>query len=187
MFILQKLSILMKTRNLYSVIVAFVLTATFHLSFGQKVNFDEKEVGHVYHVSIPSYMTKTNSLNTAASLQYLNAAKETYVIVIEDSKEQLLDAGIPFNGPTDFFEHFESSFADQSSTVSPIDELKINGNPAVQVEITKPFGDYKVCYLVTVIESESHFYKMLAWTIEDYKERYMADFKKIAESLREDS
>lgn len=162
-----------------------LLTFTNDFSFAQDSNFQEKEIGHIYHVSIPSYMTKTYNLNEAASLQYLNAAKETYVIVIEDSKEVLLEVGSPFKDPTEFYKHFEQSFVDKSCKVGKINSLKINGYPAAQVEITKPFGDYSVYYLVTVIESDSHFYKMLAWTIDDYKDRYLADFKKIASSFRE--
>ena len=153
----------------------------------QDVDFKEQKVGHVYHVSIPDYMTKSYSLNNAASLQYLNAARETYVIVIEDSKEQLLEAGIPFKGPEDFYEHFVKTFADDSSEISPKHDLKIDGNPAVQAEISKPFGKYKVHYLVTVIETDTHFYKMLAWTIDAYRDMYLSDFKRIASSFREGS
>ena len=153
----------------------------------QESNFQEKKVGNVYHVSIPDYMTKSYRLNDAASLQYLNAAKETYVIVIEDSKEHLTEAGITFQSPEEFYDHFEQTFADNSSKISPKHALTINDYPAVQVEITKPFKEYNVHYLVTVIESETYFYKMLAWTIEDHKDKYLADFKQIADSFREGS
>lgn len=172
---------------LISAVVLGLLIQANHQLHAQTADFQEQKVGHIYHVSIPDYMTKSYSLNNAASLQYLNAARETYVIVIEDSKEQLLEAGIPFTGPGDFYEHFESTFADKSSQISPRQNLKINGNQAIQVEITKPFGGYNVHYLVTVIESDTHFYKMLAWTIEDYKDRYLSDFKRIASSFREGS
>lgn len=130
---------------------------------------------------------KTYSLNDAASLQYLNAAKETYVIVIEDSKEQLLAVGSPFESPNEFLDHFKMSFADASSSLGTEKQLNINGNPAIQVEITKPFKDYNVYYLITVIEGDKHFYKMLAWTIESYKEQYQDDFKKVASSFRDNS
>ena len=153
----------------------------------QTDSFQEKKIGHVYHVSIPDYMTKSYKLNDAASLQYLNAARETYVIVIEDSKDQLHEAGIPFRSPDEFYDHFEQSFTDNSCKISSKQSLDINGYPAVQVEITKPFNGYSVHYLVTVIESDSHFYKMLAWTIEDHKDKYLADFKQIASSFREGS
>ncbi len=179
----------MRTNNIN--LVAAVIMSFIGLlncpSLAQEAKFMEKKIGHVYHVSIPDYMTKTYSLNEAATLQYLNAAKETYVIVIEDSKEQLLQAGIPFKDPVEFYDHFAQTFTDETCQISPKQSLKINGNPAVQVEITKPFGAYNVHYLVTVIESGTHFYKMLAWTIEDYKDKYLLDFKRIASSLREDT
>ena len=178
----------MNTKSILSInIAALLIVSVTSISFAQQSGFLEKEIGNVYHVSIPGYMTKTYNLNDAASLQYLNAAKETYVIVIEDSKEELLDAGSPFKNPEDFYDHFERSFVDKSSEISALKTLKINGKPAVQVEITKSFGDYSVSYLVTVIESDTHFYKMLAWTILDYRDMYMVDFKKIANSFRDDS
>ena len=171
-----------------SVIVGliFAILSSEDLS-AQSSGFQELKVGHVYHVAIPDYMTRSFSLNDAASLQYLNAAKETYVIVIEDDKEQLLEAGISFKDPKEFYDHFERSFADKSSAIESKQNIQINGYPAFQVEITKPFGGYNVHYLVTVIESDTHFYKMLAWTIEDYKNQYLADFKRIASSFREGS
>lgn len=167
-----------------SVVLSLTVLCTIGL-VAQEANFQEHKIGHVYHVSIPDYMTKTYSLNEAASMQYLNAAKETYVILIEDSKDQLLQAGVPFRSPEEFYDHFEQTFADNYSKISPKHPLTINGYPALQVEITKPFGEYKVHYLVTVIESETHFYKMLAWTIDKYKQKYLADFKRIANSFRE--
>jgi hypothetical protein len=133
-----------KGSALISAAVLSLLIQANHCIYAQNADFQEQKVGHVYHVSIPDYMTKSYSLNNAASLQYLNAAKETYLIVIEDSKEQLVEAGIPFSGPGDFFEHFVASFADKSSEISPRQNLKINGNQAVQAEITKPFGGYSV-------------------------------------------
>lgn len=172
----------MDIRKFTPIILTLLLTAGW--SFAQE-KFKEKEIGNVYHVSIPDYMTKTFSLNDVASMQFLNSSKETYVIVIEDSKEELLVAGSPFRDPEEFYRHFEQSFTDQTCEIGPVNALKINGNRAVQVEITKPFKEYNVSYLITVIESDSHFYKMLAWTIEDYKDQYLDDFKKIASSFRD--
>ena len=166
-------------------VMGLIATSATNLS-AQKADFREQKIGHIYHVSIPDYMTRSYSLNDAASLQYLNAARETYVIVIEDSKDHLLEAGIQFKNPQEFYDHFEKTFTDKSSKINGKQQLKINGNPAFQAEITKPFNEYNVHYLITVIESDTHFYKMLAWTIEDYKDQYLADFKRIANSLRED-
>ena len=83
----------MKKFTLQSIFVTSVLLGLQLTTLGQQASFLEKEIGNVYHVSIPDYMTKTYKLNDAASLQYLNASKETYVIVIEDSKDELTDLG----------------------------------------------------------------------------------------------
>jgi len=179
---LKKYSQVMDLKKCIPVILTLLLTSSFLLAQDQ---FEEKEIGNVFHVSIPNYMTKTYNLNDVASLQFLNSSKETYVIVIEDSKEELLNAGSPFGSPQDFYSHFEQSFTDKTTLIGPVNAMQINGNSAVQVEITKPFKEYNISYLVTVIESDTHFYKMLAWTIEDYRDRYLNDFKKIAGSFRD--
>jgi len=147
--------------------------------------FQEKAIGHVYYVSLPDYMVKATDLNEVASLQYQNTAKETYVIVIEDNKAELEAAGMGFAGALDFYNSFANDFLADAKVEEKVKEVQISGAKAVQSSALKKFDNMKVFYLVTVIETPTHYYKMLAWTMEQYRKDYEADFKKIAASFHE--
>src|SRR5688572_26412269 len=45
-----------------------------------------------YSMGVPKFMTQAKSLNDEASLQYQNIFKETYVIVIDENKQEFIDA-----------------------------------------------------------------------------------------------
>jgi len=55
-----------------------------------ETDFDPIVINSQYMVRIPKYMKKSNSLNDDASLQYLNTFKETCVIIIDESKEDII-------------------------------------------------------------------------------------------------
>ena len=54
-------------------------------------DFKKVEINHEYQVSIPKYMRKTNSLNDDASLQCQNIFKETYLIIIDEPKDEFIE------------------------------------------------------------------------------------------------
>lgn len=154
------------------------------LIFAQ-TKFEEKKVGHIYYVSIPDYMLETDQLNDVASLQYQNTLKEAYVIVIEDSKKSLTKAGMGFSGPREFYDSFAKDFFNADDEIGKVKDIKVNGNYAVQVEVMRKFNDLDIIYLVTVVETPTHFYKMLAWTLKSNWDSLIGDFKKIANSLKD--
>jgi hypothetical protein len=153
-------------------------------SFGQS-KFNEKKIGHIYYVSVPDYMIETDQLNDVASLQFQNTIKEAYVIVIEDSKKSLTKAGMGFSGPREFYDGFAKDFFNAEDEIGNIKDIKVNGNDAVQVEVKRKFNELDIIYLVTVIETQSHFYKMLSWTLAGNWDSLVDDFKKIAASLHD--
>jgi len=153
--------------------------------YAQSGNFKEKTIGHVYKISIPGYMVETNDLNDVATFQAQNTVKEAYVIVIEDSKVELKKAGMKFRGSKDFFAAFEKDFTDKTTKKGKLKNLKINGYKAVQKEIAKKVNNLDIVYLVTVVESKTHFYKVVCWTLADRKDKLIADYAKIAASLKD--
>lgn len=52
----------------------------------------EVSINNEYSVSIPDYMKEMTSLNDDASFQYANIYKETYTIVIDEDKQEFMDA-----------------------------------------------------------------------------------------------
>ena len=70
-----------------------------------------------------------------------------------DSKQQLKDMGMIFDDPKGFHDHFMESFTTnfKNKKISDLITLDINGNKAVQTEITAKLNDVKLYYLITII------------------------------------
>lgn len=167
-------------KKLYMIILLLSITTN---SFSQ--NFTTKNAGNCYSLSIPNYMAKTYDLNDAATLQYKNAVKEAYVIVIEDSKEELNSLSMIFQNPTEFLENFtkEYQLESENRTISEITEFKSNKNQHAQVEMSWNSEEGSIYMLITVVETKEHFYKILCWTLSEYKDNLRDDYLMISKSL----
>ncbi|GAB1372059.1 hypothetical protein MASR1M45_21210 [Candidatus Kapaibacterium sp.] len=166
-----------------------ILTALFFVMisglFAQKMT--PQKGGNCFTLDIPAYMTKTFNLNDVASLQYHNIHKEAYTIVIEDNKEHLEFLGIKFVDADDFLKNFIESYmvdAENRKTKS-LSSFEENSNKHAQLEMTWDQEGNRFYMLVTVVESKTHFYKILCWTLDEYKDSLKPDFLKIAKSLKE--
>ena len=68
-------------------------------------------IGDKYSISIPSFLTKVNNLNDDASLQYQHAWKEFYVIVIDETIEEMQKA-LEENQLTDIYNNDIKGYSD---------------------------------------------------------------------------
>ena len=163
-------------------IILFLITFTTN-SFSQ--NFSTKNVGNCFSLEIPNYMAKSYELNDAATLQYNNTVKEAYVIVIEDSKDELNSLSMIFQNPKEFLESFTKEYQVESKnrTISEITEFKSNDNPHAQVEMSWNTENGDLYMLITTVETEAHFYKILCWTIFENKDLLRNDYLTISKSL----
>ncbi len=142
--------------------------------------------GHCYTMEIPDYLIKTFDLNDVASLQYKNEAKEAYVIVIEDNKQHLESLGMKFLNAEDFLENFLQDYRTEGNReFTPVANFQANGNDFSQVEMTWEQENLAFFMLVTSVETKTHFYKVLCWTIKENRNMFIDDFKKIAKSLKD--
>jgi len=165
-------------------ITTLLILITFSFSFGQ---FTTQKGGHCYTLDVPDYLTKTFQLNDVASLQYVNSAKEAYIIVIEDSKYHLNEVSMKFVDSEDFLKNFiaEYQVGTAEREVGEIRKYESNGLGHAQVEMSWGAGQEKLYMLITTVESDEYFYKILCWTIYDYKDQYRDDYLKVAASLKE--
>ncbi len=153
--------------------------------FAQK--FESKQGGNCFTMDIPDYLTKTFSLNDAASLQYQNISKEAYVIAIEDNKEELESLGMKFVSAKDFLTYFLKDFHKDANNrkESSISEFESNKNQHAQVELTWTDENADFYMLITSVETANHFYKILCWTVAENKETLKNDFVRISKSLKD--
>ncbi|MEA5259830.1 hypothetical protein VB264_18680 [Arcicella aquatica] len=149
----------------------------------------EYKAGHVFYISLPSYMTKTMGLNESSIIQYKNAVKDVYGFVIEDNKEDLAIAELNYGSLEEFYDYFMSVFlkeAKKKTIGKPIYTTKGETRFA-EVEITYYDEDIKaeIYYLAGIVETKTSYYKIISWCAGENKDKYKTDFQKIIYSIRD--
>lgn len=141
----------------------------------------------MFTMSIPDYMLKTFELNDNASLQYINEAKEAYVVVIDDNKQQLESLGIKFADAAEFLEFFVKDYNAEAAgrKLSKTKTFDQNGIRFAQSELEWEEDGTGYYMLITAVESNSHFYKILCWTTSAHKKELRNDYLAIAKSLQD--
>jgi hypothetical protein len=155
----------------------------------QEVNVENR-----YTITIPSFLTETQELNDEASLQYLNGAREFYVVVIDESKEEFHQAII--NNLIDqtyspdltgyanlLLDNFSAAANVKSKT--KITESTINNMPALGINISAAFDGVDVFCSMTYLEGKTNYYQVFAWTLKENEKDYKASINEIAKTLKE--
>ena len=150
-----------------------------------------------YSMSVPEYMSKASSLNEGASLQYQNIFKEAYVIVIDEAKDEYIQAYKELS-VYDTTRSVISNYADTQiqSTTSAIDVIskseitsfKVHGLKAKSIEIDANLEgvDASITYFLTFVEGRSNkLYFIMAWTLQDKKDKHRETFKEMVKTFRE--
>lgn len=174
-------------KHMKKIIVSLVLCLPALFCFAQNASYSVRKGGHCYTMDMPDYLTRTFSLNDVASLQYQNTARSTFVVVIEDSKEQLQEVGMKFVSAKDFLENFSNDFKKdmQNRKLTPTTEFKSNGYAHAQTELNWTEDDNEFYMLITGVETPGYFYKILCWTPQANKASVQADFQRISRSIKE--
>lgn len=149
--------------------------------------FSSQRGGHCYNIDVPDYMARSFQLNDVATLQYQNSMKEAYLIVIEDAKDHLQSVGMKFVNAKDFLEYFINDYKSgaEDRTLSEIREFKSNGNEHAQVELGWYEDDTNLFMLITAVETDTHFYKIMCWTIRENLHMLKDDYLAISRSLED--
>ncbi len=158
-------------------------------------DFNLIEINKEYSLRIPKYMKKAKDLNDDASLQYQNVFKETYVIVIDESEQGIIntfsDAG-EYDSTLTMAENYRDiqlkSLSESITVQSKTDPVatKINGLNAqlVQVDGTVEGVKSGISYFLAFIEGNGNVYMIMAWTLKDRKDKYRKTFDRIAKSFQ---
>lgn len=171
-----------------------VLVLTMTLSLMATAAFAQTDVkehtgGHIFHVSLPTYMSRTMGLNSASIIQYKSTVKDVYGFIIEDNKEDLKLADMEFSSINEFYENFIKNFLkdEEKRTVSNAKFKQVGGINFAESDATYYDADVKgeIYYLVGIVETKSAFYKVLSWSSAEDKDKFKADFQKIVYSLKD--
>lgn len=151
-------------------------------------------VGAKYSLSIPSFLTKVSNLNDDASLQYQHAWKEFYVIVIDESKDEMQKA-LEVNNLTDFYKNNIDGYSRLILDVltesltnpyqSALIDTTVNGMPAKLTSLTGKVEGMDAFYSIGIYEGKERYYQVLSWTISSKQYSYKSKMEKILYSLKE--
>ncbi len=153
------------------------------------------EINNQYKLSVPEYMTKAYDLNNEASLQYQNIYKETYIVVIDEPKDNMVaiykELG-EYNDALSVVKNYKdiqlqnlSESIDITMTSNP-KSAQINGLDAEFAEFDGKIAGIKfdISYFLTFIEGKENMYMIMAWTLKNRKEKYKKTFEKASKSFR---
>ena len=147
-----------------------------------------------YSISIPSFLITTNALNEEASLQYLNARKEFYVIVLDEPKSEMYKALVD-NDLTDTYSNDLEGYSDlildnykQSISISHMSNIVdtfINNMPARLLTINGQVEGVDILYSLAFIQGKERYYQIMVWTSSSKESEYKDKMNKILYSFKE--
>jgi hypothetical protein len=152
-------------------------------------------IDNKFSISIPSFLVKANTtLNEDASLQYLHAWKEFYVVVIDESKSEmqkaLVDNSLTGKYSNDIkgysnllLDDFEQSIS--VSHKSNIVDTLINNMPARLLTINGRAEGIGIFYSLAFFQGKERYYQVIAWTLSSKELAYKNKMNKIMYSLKE--
>ncbi|HET6990781.1 MAG TPA: hypothetical protein VFJ43_05630 [Bacteroidia bacterium] len=154
-----------------------------------------------YSMNIPKHMTSTTELNDEASLQYQDAAKELYVICIDEAKTDFIKT---FSDPD-----LDSKFSKYDDKLTPeknyrmiqmeimkgkmsvkseptVKKAVINGLDAEIVDFTANVEgiNYDIYYKLAFIEGTKNMYMLMTWTLDSSKNENMDEMDQMINSFK---
>jgi len=169
-----------------------ILTTTLVLitstTFAQTA-LNEYKVGHIFHVSLPDYMSKTTGINDAAVVQFKNSVKDIYCFIIVEDKEEMELSQVKFSSIDEYYESFVKGFLvkEKKRNISQPFSQSIGDNKFIECDATYYDKDAKmdIYYFVGIIETKLAFYRVYCFGNLESKEKYKADFQKILYSIKD--
>ncbi len=163
---------------------------------GEKAELETVTIGGIYSMGVPKYMSKATALNEEASLQYQNIFKEAYVIVIDEDKQQFIDAlnGVDaFDSTRTIVENYadtQMQLTTSAMTVKDRKEIKsltINGLSAATTELDADVEGVpaSITYFLTFLEGPDRLYMIMAWTLADKKDEHRDTFNEMARTFKD--
>jgi hypothetical protein len=137
-----------------------------------------------FQISVPSSWSNDSDLNEESDISISNRYEEKYFIVLSESKQG-------FDGETtleDYEKIIEGNFfadTENKEFVMNPNKKVINGNFAIQFSFNTTVDDLSITYLITVVETSSHFHQLVAWTLEENYSSLQEELDNITASFQE--
>lgn len=136
---------------------------------GGNVTYKQVTVEDQYMVRIPETMQKSNELHDFAQLQYADEKEGYFLIGIDESKRELSQLQLYYQ--IEDYAHFVTrTVAEGLDTVNVTTQTTqdVNGLSCISTDLfgamTSTEKPLEVYYRLMVLESEQHFYQLIAWS-----------------------
>lgn len=154
-------------------------------------NTETITVKNKYSVELPSFLSKAKDLHNMASLQYQNAFKEFYIVIIDEPKEEFASAAKTTDEFTPDFNGYhqilrgslEASI--ENGVFTDTKDTQINGLKAKTFTLTGKVDEIPIFYDIAYVEGNDRFYQIVIWTIESSKDKFREPMDKIIASFKE--
>ena len=171
--------------------IAVLLLALVIVSCGGEVKYNNTSFNDgQYSMDIPSYMESIALGNPDASMQYGNEMKGHFAMVIAESKESLLAAGLDYT--VEEYAEFALEFLKKSLSSPKAErvdyEVKmINGLESVSYKVNGVFSeiDQDIFYYLTIFKNDNNYYSLSTWTTAGREKKYTPIMEKMINSFKE--
>ena len=148
----------------------------------------------IYKIDIPEHMEESDKLNSEASLQYQNLFKELYIIILDEPKKDFNELisddyyadkySTDVKGYTDFV--LDNYYYETEVTTTDPEAVKINGLDAFTHNMEeRNTAGYDIFFKVAYIEGRNNYYRVMVWTLSEYKEEYRETMERMINSFKE--
>ncbi len=135
-----------------------------------------------FQVTIPSGWSVQSELNDEADIQAATFRKNSYVVVLSESKADFEDPTIKRHSELTRTALLKSATGGRI-TAGP-KEFQINVQPALQYEIRGAINFIKVVYLHTTVDTGQHLHQILAWTLPSGYDGNRAEIESVVNSFK---
>lgn len=131
-----------------------------------------------------SWKDANGELHPESDLEIYNPQKEKYFMALLESKEDFTDSSLQtyYDAVT---EPFVSSL--DTPNQGDVKEVTINGNKALQFTLEGTLDNINIAYLITVIETPTHYGQLMAWTTKSKWDEYKDEYTNLINSFKEEN
>lgn len=134
--------------------------------------FDKKTVENKYSISVPENLGVTTELNKEASLQLQNPLDEFYVIVIDESSSDFVNAieNNLLNATPDLDGYYNATLSHlkkadiKNFKIYDIKKKKINSSNAIVFSISGSSDGFDIFYRFAIVQGKERYYQIMSWT-----------------------
>lgn len=153
----------------------------------KKINVNDE-----YALSVPEYMTEMKSLHEDASFQYANIFKETYIVIIDESKEEFINTfkelEIYNDSLSSLRNYADFQLKSFKESIGAIEIKKLESNikklPSEIHQFNGLVEGIDIAYLVSFVEADKKMYMMMSWTMKSRYSKYKETFKLIHSTFK---